>query len=67
MKLSEMRYEDIKHGQVVHSPTGKKGTVEKKWKQPDDRFDENYVCIRWEDGSESSNWLVWMNEVEVVN
>ena len=67
MKLSEMAYDDIQLEQrVISDNTGKLGKVTDKWLNPGDRWDERYVHIKWDGGTETMNWLSWMNEITVV-
>lgn len=66
MKLSEVAFENIKINQAVKGATGKLGKVTRKWLQQD-RFDERWVDISWEDDSFNCNWLSWMDKIEVIN
>lgn len=65
MKLSEVDFDTLRVGLPVISATGKTGKVAEKWRTPD-RFDDRYVRIEWQDGSESTNWFVWMDLIEVA-
>jgi len=64
MKLTDVPFDEIKNGTVVRGASGKRGKIIEKWTQPD-RFDERYISIQWDDGTETSNWYLWMDKITI--